>query len=183
MTLMFLVSNAHASGGAGDPADYNAIFYHAINFVLLISLLTFLLRSKIKDALANRSMRVKGDIDESNRLRKEAQQRFEDLESRLNGFESELESMKTNAASQAEAEHETMLARAEEDAVRIAESAQRSIRDETERARQALRQEVAELSVDLAREKLSQTVNADDQTRLAGDFIDKVQGTNGASNG
>ena len=182
MTLMFLVSNAHAAG-SGDPADYNAIVYHAINFVLLISLLTFLLRSKIKDALANRSMRVKGDIDESNRLRKEAQQRFEDLESRLDGFESELDSMKSDAATKAESDHQTILARAEEDAARIAESAQRSIRDETERARQALRQEVAELSVDLAREKLSQTVTADDQSRLAGDFIDKVQGTNGASNG
>jgi F-type H+-transporting ATPase subunit b len=80
-------------------------------------------------------------------------------------------------------EHDSILARAEEDAARIAESAERSIRDETERARQALRREVAELSVDLAREKLSTEVNTDDQKRLAGDFIDTVQNKNGASNG
>ena len=183
MHLMLFVSTAMAGGAAGDPPDYNAIGFHLLNFVLLVSLLTFLLRSKVRDALANRALKVKVDIDESNQRRKEAQQRFEDLESRLDGFENELEAMKTEAVSKAEANHKAMLGRAEEDANRIAASAQRSIRDETERARQALRREVAELSVDLAREKLSETVTSDDQSRLTGDFIAEVQGTNGASNG
>ena len=80
-------------------------------------------------------------------------------------------------------EQQAILARAEEDAARIADSAQRSIRAETERARQALRREVAELSVDLAREKLSSSVTSDDQTRLAGDFIDTLKGKTGAANG
>jgi F-type H+-transporting ATPase subunit b len=183
MMLMLLVTDAFAAGGAGDPPDYNAIAFHLINFVLFVSLLTFLLRGKLKDALANRAVRVKGDIDESNRLRKEAQQRFEELEARLDGFESELATMKTDAVTNAEAEHKNILERAEDDAARIAESAQRSIRDETDRARQALRREVAELSVDLARDKLSKNVTADDQSRFAGDFIDTVQGKSGGSNG
>lgn len=182
MALFLFVSDAWAAG-ADLQADWNAIGFHLINFVILVSLLTFLLRRKIKDALANRAARVKGDIDESNRLRKDAQQRFEELESRLDGFENELASMKADAESSALTEQESIMARAEEDAARIAESAQRSIRDETERARQALRQEVAELSVGLARDKLSANVTADDQSRLAGDFIDTAQGKNGASNG
>ena len=142
-----------------------------------------MLRNKIKDALANRAARVRNDIDKSNRLRKEAQQKFEELESRLEAFEVELAKMKENAETEAQSEQQAILARAEEDAARIAESAQRSIRDETERARQALRREVAELSVDLAREKLSSSVTSDDQNRLAGDFIDTVKGKNGAANG
>jgi F-type H+-transporting ATPase subunit b len=91
--------------------------------------------------------------------------------------------MKIEVVDNVAKEYDSILARAEEDAARIAESAERSIRDETERARQALRREVAELSVDLAREKLSAEVNTDDQKRLAGDFIDTVQNKNGASNG
>ena len=182
MTLLLFVSDAFA-GGSGDPGDMNAIAFHAINFFLLIGLLTFLLRNKIKDALAGRAARIRSEIDTSNRLRKEAQQRFEDLESRLDGFERELEKMKTDAQSEAQSEQDAILARAEEDASRIAEAAQRSIRDETDRARQVLRREVAELSVGLAREKLSASVTSDDQDRLAGDFIDTVQGKNGAANG
>ena len=183
ISALLMMSAASAAGGVDAPPDMNAIAFHAINFFLLISLLTFLLRNKIKDALANRAARVRNDIDKSNRLRKEAQQKFEELESRLEAFEVELAKMKENAETEAQSEQQAILARAEEDAARIAESAQRSIRDETERARQALRREVAELSVDLAREKLSSSVTSDDQNRLAGDFIDTVKGKNGAANG
>ena len=182
MALFLFVSDAFA-GGDGLPPDLNAIAFHAINVFLMVGLLTYLLRDKIRDALANRAANVKRDIDESNQARKDAAQRFEELEARLDGFETELEQMKTDAVESAASEHDSILARAEEDAARIAESAQRSIRDETERARQALRREVAELSVDLAREKLSSEVTKDDQKRLAGDFIDTVQNKNGASNG
>jgi F-type H+-transporting ATPase subunit b len=183
MALFLMVSEAYASGGGGDPPDLNAIAFHAINAFLLIALLTYLLREKIRDALANRAAGVKREIDESNQARKDAAQQLEELESRLDGFETELEKMKTDAVDNAAKEHEAILARAEEDAARIAESAERSIRDETERARQALRQEVAELAVELARERLLAEVNTDDQNRLAGDFIDTVQNKNGASNG
>ena len=108
----------------------------------------FLLRSKIRDALANRALRIKTSIDESNQRRKAAQQRFEELESRLEGFESELASMKADAVAKSEADHKMIVERASADAERIAEAAQRSIRDETERAARAATQ-VAELSVDL----------------------------------
>jgi len=180
--LLLLISAAHA-GGDGLPPDLNAIAFHAINFLLLVGLLTYLLRDKIRDALANRAAHVKREIDDSNQARKDAAQRFEELEARLDGFESELEKMKEDAVVEADKEHNSILARAEEDAARIAESAQRSIRDETDRARQALRHEVAQLSVDLAREKLSAEVTSEDQQRLAGDFIDTVQNKNGATNG
>ena len=181
MALLLMVSDAFAS--AGDPPDMNTIAFHAINLFLLVALLTYLLRSKIRDALANRAVGVGKDIDNSNRLRKDATQRFEEVESRLDGFEKELSQMRADAEVDASNEHVAILARAEEDAARIAEAAQRSIRDEADRARQALRREVAVLSIDLAREKLSSAVNAGDQDRLAGDFIDTVKGPSGASNG
>jgi len=183
ISALLMMSAASAAGGVDAPPDMNAIAFHAINFFLLVGLLTFLLRNKIKDALANRAIRVRNSIDTSNRLRKEAQQKFEELDARLDGFEAELVTMRETAEADAKSEQEAILARAAEDAARVTEAAQRSIRDETERARQALRREVAELSVDLAREKLSASVTADDQNRLAGDFIDTVKGENGAANG
>ncbi len=182
-TILFLTSNAQA-GGAGLPADPNTIGFHAFNLFLLLALLTWLLRSKIRDALANRSARVKREIDDSNQLRKEAQTRFAELEARLSGFEGELSNMREEAETAATKEREAIMARAEEDAARITESAERTIRDETERARQALRREVANLSIDIARERLEKQVSADDQKRLAKDFVDTVKSDNsGVTNG
>lgn len=172
--LLFLIPTAQAGGG-GAGGDLNAIAYHALNLFMLIALLTFLLRGKIKDALANRAAGVKRDIDDSNQLRKDAQLRFAELEARLSGFEGELTKMREEAEVAAASERDSIMARAEEDAARISESAERTIRDETERARQALRREVAILSVDIARERLEKQVNADDQKRLAKDFVDTVK--------
>jgi F-type H+-transporting ATPase subunit b len=181
MSLLLLSGVAHASGG-GVPLD--AIGFHAFNLFVLVFLLTWLLRGKIRDALANRTARIKRNIDESNTLRKEAQQRFEELEGRLDGFEGRLDEMKADAERDAGAERETMLARAEEDAARVRESAERTIRDEANRARQVLRQEVAELSVGLARKQLQAEVTADDEKRLADDFIETVKGgKNGVGHG
>jgi F-type H+-transporting ATPase subunit b len=92
--------------------------------------------------------------------------------------------MREEAEVAAASERDSIMARAEEDAARISESAERSIRDETERARQSLRREVAILSVDIARERLEKQVNADDQKRLAKDFVDTVKADKGeVSNG
>lgn len=183
MTTLLLISEAQA-GGAGLPADPNTIAFHAFNLFLLIALLTWLLRSKLKDALANRATRVKREIDDSNQLRKDAQTRFAELEARLSGFEGELSKMREDAETAATKERESIMARAEEDAARITESAERTIRDETERARQALRREVAVLSIDIARDRLEKQVSADDQKRLAKDFVDTVKSDNsGVTNG
>jgi F-type H+-transporting ATPase subunit b len=185
MTLFLFMSDALAGGFSGEGAfpDKHTIAYHAINLFGLVAGLTYLLRNKIKDALANRALGVRKDIDSSNKARKDATLRFEELESRLAGFEDELSKMKSDAEAAAKTEHAAIIARAEDDAIRLAEAAKRSIVDETIRARQALRKEVALLSIDIARDKLKAALNADDELRLAGNFMSTVKDHNGGSNG
>ncbi len=178
ITYLLLSTVALAAGG-GEGAHHGfpkmPIIWHAVNLGILLSILVFVLRNPIRDALANRSASVKRDIDEANRLRKEAQQRMADLEQRLVGFQSELEQMQREAEDDASQERATILARAEVDAVRIRESAQRAIQDETDRARTALRKEAAELGIQLARQQLESKINADDQDRLTDDFLSAVK--------
>ena len=126
--LLLLISEAYA-GGDGLPPDLNAIAFHAINFLLFVGLLTYLLRDKLRDALANRAANVKREIDESNQSRKDAAQRFEELEARLDGFETELEKMKEDAVEDADKEHNSILARAEEDAGRSSEARPLGVHD------------------------------------------------------
>jgi F-type H+-transporting ATPase subunit b len=178
LTLFILLTTpAYASGwDSFDDADVQKmLLFHLINLVILFGTLTYLLRGKIRDALANRAGQIKRDIDDSNKARKDAKHRYEDLEARLSGFEGELEKMREEALIDADKEREVILAQAEQDASRVKAAAERTIRDETERARTSLRQEAAKLSVDLARERLVAEVNADDQQRLTKDFLDTVQ--------
>ena len=175
--FLLLTTPAYAAGwdSFDDAEVQKMLLFHLINLVILFGTLTYLLRGKIRDALANRAGQIKRDIDDSNKVRKDAKHRYEDLEARLSGFEGELEKMREEALIDADKEREVILAQAEQDASRVKAAAERTIRDETERARTSLRQEAAKLSVDLARERLVAEVNADDQQRLTKDFLDTVQ--------
>jgi F-type H+-transporting ATPase subunit b len=177
--IIFVLSTVAFAAGGGDAVHHEfpkmPIIWHAVNLGILLSGMIFLLRKPIMHALANRAATVKRDIDEANRLRRDAQHRMEDLELRLSGFEAELEQMQQAAETDAQKEREAILARAEVDAERIREAAQRSIRDETVRARASLRREAAQLGIALARERLQSSITSADQGRLNDDFLTAVK--------
>jgi len=178
--VLFLALSTPAYAAGWDSFDdkevQKMLLFHVINLSLLLGLLTYLLRGKIRDALANRSGQVKRDIDESNKARKDATHRYEDLETRLSSFEGELKKMREDAVDDANQEKAAILKQAEKDAERVKVAAARTIRDETARARASLQREAAKLSIDLARERLKSEVGTDDQDRLTKDFLDTVQG-------
>ncbi|MDP6931633.1 MAG: ATP synthase F0 subunit B [Myxococcota bacterium] len=182
---LFLLSGlarASSGGGHGDGGiPWADIVSHAVNLTLLLGVLIFLTRGKIKAALAERSASTKRDIDEANALRKEAQERFDELQTEIDGFEKKLEEMRSQAEERAEQDAAALMARADQDAERIRETAQRSIRDETTRARAALRREAAVLGVELAEKKVSSEFAEEDEARLAGEFLGKV--SNGGGHG
>ena len=179
LVLFFaLTAPAHAAGwnGFDDPGIQKMLIFHVINLVILFGGVTYMLRGKIRDALANRAGGVKRDIDASNKARKDARHRYEELEARLASFEAELQKMREDAVADAQKEKEAILAQAAQDAERVKDAAERTIRDEVARARASLKREAAKLSIDLARERLESEVNADVDKRLMGDFLGTVQG-------
>lgn len=174
LTVLLMPDLAFAAGGEHGEAHgppWTSLGLHAFNLVLLLSVIGWFAGGKIRDAMKDRSVEIKHDIDESNRLRKEARERFEELEWRLAGFEQRLTEMKAEAETQAEAEKAAILERADREAVRLQEAAQRTIRSETAKARMALRKEAVALAVQLAEERISANVGADDDRRLANEFF------------
>jgi len=187
MALVFVPVVALAAGGeltvTPTEHDVKSIVMHTVNLLILLGILGYLLRNKIKDAVANRSAQIKKSIDDAAALRKETQLRFDDVERKLSGFEKQLSEMRADAENEAEKEHAAILQRAERDAKTISESAERTIRDETARARQSLRAEAAALSVSLAEKQLSKDFNPEDQRRFADEFLGAVKKTNGVGHG
>ncbi|RME22916.1 MAG: hypothetical protein D6798_14670 [Deltaproteobacteria bacterium] len=162
-------------GHAGPPApDWMALGLHLFNLVLLLGIIGYFAGGRIKEAMRTRAAAIKRDIDESNRLRKQARERFEEIEARLAGFDQELTRMKAEAEALAVEEREAILARADEEASRIAEAAERTIRSETARARMALRRDAVELAVQIAEQRLQADVRPDDDIRLSADLLSLV---------
>jgi F-type H+-transporting ATPase subunit b len=142
---------------------------------VLLGVLFYFGRRAVGDALRQRSLAVRNALAEAARERDEAKQREAEIEARLGRFESELASMRETAQTDAKLEEEKLIERAHEAAARIAETAQRNIRDETVRAQVALRGEAVGLAVQLAEESLRGNLKTDDHRRLARQFLDSLE--------
>jgi F-type H+-transporting ATPase subunit b len=164
---------AHGEGVEGIP--WAKIALHALNLVVLFGIIGWFARKPLKDAIASRATNVKKDMDDINALRKQAQDRYAEVETRLQAYDKKLAEMKGQAEQEAAAEAREIAARAERDAQQIQAAAQRTIRDETLRARQALRADAVELAVKIAEEQLKRTITEEDQRRLASEFLHTVE--------
>lgn len=168
-----------------DPTNFDepnthyvvkGLLFHAINFVLLYGLLFVVLRKPVGDLLRDRALGIKNELEDSAEARDLAKTKYESLVARLGDIEGEVASMQTDAKKAAVAEEAKLIEMAEAEAVRIGETATRSIRDEVSRARNELRKDAVELGVKLAESILTGEIQAGDHRRLARQFLDTVEG-------
>ena len=172
---------AHAVEGAAHGAEHatgipwRQLTYAALSLVVFVALLVLFARKPIADAIRSRALEIRKGLDEAARLREESQARFSDVEAKLVAMDRRIDEMKVEALADTEREAERIRERADADAARVRETAERTIREEAQAARNALQSEAARLAVALARETLKQTVNREDQERLARDFLAAVK--------
>lgn len=169
---------ALAAGDGGHALDVGAelkkIGVHAANFLLFVGLVVFMVRRPLKDFLANRRLAVARELDESARLKDEAQDAHADVERRVANMDAQLAEMMEAARKECEVEGQRARQRAEEAAAGIAAAAERTIAEEIDKARHDLRQETVELAVEMAREVLTRSVNDADHQRIASSYLDRM---------
>ena len=164
-------ADAHGEGGTGTG---DKVVVHAVNFVLFLALLGYVARRPVKDFLANRSLGVARELDESAKLRSDAQHTYSETEQRLADLDARLAEMVESARKECEMEGKRARTRAEEAAESIDETARRNVLDEADQARHELRRETADLAVALARDVLDRVVSAEDHQRIASSYLDRM---------
>ncbi|HCP45534.1 MAG TPA: hypothetical protein DIU15_05810 [Deltaproteobacteria bacterium] len=169
-----------AGGGDGHQAagpDGTAIFRHLLNLSLLIALLVWALRTPMSDFLRRRQLEVRDQLDASANAKADAEQRYQEIETRLGDFQGELDKLMTDVREDAEMERRSIEARAEQTSTQLEAAAKRTVEEELRRARLALRSEAIDLAVGMAKDRLSNQVGDDDQKRLTDRYLDRVQET------
>ena len=113
-------------------------------------------------------------------MRREAQERFDQLESRLSHIQGEIDTMRQESVAAAEGEAAHLREETDGDVARVLQAAEKAIRDEVASARRTLRQDAVEISIRLAEERLRSKVSDLDQDRLTDEFLGSVkEGSNG----
>lgn len=163
--------------GAAAPAQAagDGLFYPTLNFVLLLVALYLLTRKPIRGYFDARRDQIKGDIETSAQLKREAEARYHSWQRKVSELESELADIRSTARERAEAERARLLADARASAERIRQDAAQAVDQELRRARERLREEASELAIELAAGVLREQVNERDREQLLEEFIQRIE--------
>ncbi len=163
---------------SGGRSAAQRIAQHAINlgFFALV-LLYFRVPRTIGDWARTRALGIRKELVDSSAARDTADARARETISRLADLESEVARLHSVAKTQGSAEADLIVERARNEARRIAESAERTVRDEVARARTRLRQDAVDLAIQLAERVLADKARSDDDERLAHDLLRSVRET------
>lgn len=168
-----------AGGGGHAPMPLDAILWELGIKILDVTIIAFFafkyLSKPIARAMADRSETVRRTLDEASAGRREAEARLREAQEKNARLESEIQQLVDQTAVDIEREQAIILAEAQAGAERISRHARETFRQEIAKARAELHREAADLAVRLAEEHVRSTMTAEDQRRLAGDYLKQME--------
>lgn len=169
---LLLAGPAHA---AEDAHGGGGLLWPTLNFALLLAVLIYFARKPVLTYLSNRRDAITGDIESAAQLLTEAERRLAEWSQKAANLDQQVASIRDATRRSAEAERDRILADARATAERIRQSAGAVAERELSQARETLRQEAADLAVELAARILRDQVNDGDRTRLVDEFIERIE--------
>ncbi len=175
--LLLAGDEAMAAGGApkSEAEILRETIWQAFNLVVIVVALVYFGRKPIADYFASRRQGIQSQLSQAADLLSRAEHRNSELQRRLVDLLAELDSIRESAGRRAEEESMRILAEARATADRIRRDAHTAVEQELRRAQAKLRDEAADLALELAASKLQAGVGDADRDRLVDEFITRVQ--------
>ncbi|MEM9189872.1 MAG: proprotein convertase P-domain-containing protein [Myxococcota bacterium] len=152
-----------------------------VNFVLLVVLIVSLGRKPIRKFLETRRRGVEEGLVEAQRLKKAAEEKYEEYSSRLEKLDEEIDALRAEMVKAGEAERERMVAEAEAKAARLRRETQFVIEQQVKQLQIDLTREAVEAAVAAAEKTLEENTTKADQERLANEYLKRLSDVGGAS--
>jgi F-type H+-transporting ATPase subunit b len=174
--LEFLPSRAFASGGEGGGLisfDWSLLI-QAVNFLLLLFLLTKLLYRPLLAKMNERTQAIQKSLDEAQQARAEAQKERDEFAAKIQAAYAEAQGIRAAALKDAADEQRRLVDAARTEAARLVASARQEMDQDVRRARQELRQEVANLAITVAEKLIKKSLNDADHRRVVDDAIARM---------
>jgi len=165
-------NNLWAAGGREGITG--EVFWQLVSFVLLLILLSFVLKKPLRAFLAKRREEIEKFLEQSAKKEEESRTQFLEWERKLNSLSQEITEMRQKISQEGELERKRIIERALEEGGRIREQAQVVAEQEVKKARDTLKKEMVDLSVELAEKLLKEATHPQDQERLVKEYIGKV---------
>ena len=161
-TVLLLATESE--GGFGLNSDI--LETNIVNLGLLIGILFYFGRKVLTNTLNERRSNIEKTIVEAETKAKEAAIALSEVQQKLTQAQAEAQSILKTAEDNAKASREAILAQATEDVQRLKETAARDLNTERDRAIAQLRQQVVAMSLQKVESELQTGVAEDTQQKL-----------------
>ena len=168
----FAQEHAAAAEGGGMIA---ALIWPAVNFIILCGILYHFLRAPLTTYLTNRSAAIRRDLVEAAALRATAADQLAAIEKKLQALPGELEALRKRGGEEIVAEELRITAAAAAERDRLLEQTRREIDLQVRMAKREILQHAADLSMQLATERLKKEMTPADQATLIDRYLTQVK--------
>lgn len=167
----------------GEGADHEEEVYFgfvpgwllkAVNMILFIGLLVWLLKGPIGNAFAARSAEIRAAAEQARERREKADRLASDIQARLTQIEAEVVAIRERAESEGERQRKELIAAAEAEAARILQAARNEVENRLKFARKELTEYAGELAATRAEQILRDKITSEDQRKLFRDSLNQV---------
>lgn len=127
---------------------------HLANFLILLTLLYFLLFKPVLRLLKERSDRISNSLEEAKMLRKRGEEAISELNKEISTAKEKARSLFLELQKEGLDEQKNILEKAKNKSLEMMEKARLKLREDTEKARALLREEASRLSLEIAKKVL-----------------------------
>ncbi|WP_105957132.1 F0F1 ATP synthase subunit B [Apilactobacillus quenuiae] len=148
------------------------IIFTAIVFIVLMALIKHYAWKPLSDVMAKRADKISNDISSAEKSRKDAEELAKKREVALSKSRDDANDIINNAKDSAQKQSEQIVSEARNDAQSVKASAQKDIEQERKDALANTKDDVANLSVEIASKIIQKELKSDDQKALIDSYIE-----------
>ena len=149
--------------------------WQVANFIIFVGVLYYFLNKPIRDYLASRHSAIRKDLVEAAELRASANDQLAKIDAKLQALPGELTALRARGAEEIKAEDQRIAQQAAADRDRLLEQTRREIDLQVRLAKKEILEHAANLSVQLATERIKKDVTPADQERLIDRYLTQVK--------
>lgn len=174
LSLTWLTSAWASEAEAAEPLNWTDFAYRVVATTIVVVVLVKLLKKPIANFLNSRREEIQRMLAELEAKTAEAKAEHERVQVKLASLEDETKKIVDELIAEGETERQKIIEAARREADYIQQQAQIAIEQEIQAARNRLKDEVVDLSVEAAESIIQKKMRADDQQRLLTEFMTKV---------
>lgn len=169
-TMFILGSAAFPEGVA-----YGSIIFQLVIFLVLLALLKKYAFGPVMNIMKQREEHINAEIDAAEQSNNEARALLEEQKKATKEAHTQIQEMLESAKKRSDAQAEEIVSTAKKEAQALKAMAAADIEREKEKAVEAIQEQIAKFSVEIAAKIIKKELNEKDQKALVKGFLDDIQ--------